>query len=469
MVQVYPFPLARALAPCPPAPLIAEAMWRFPDLKQLAAVPEPGPGRDPRRWCAAIAIAFFLLLWANLHEPQRIYFDEVHYVKAARVLLSMEKPQNAEHPLVGKELLAAGIRLFNDSPRGWRTMPAIFGALGLFAFARALWLASGRRLATIAGTLLLATNFMWFVVSRIAMLDVFMASFVMLAMWQLAGAVRVANEGAAPIHARWRLALAGVFLGMALGAKWNAVAAAALPGLGFLWLRVRAQGRNFMLATDGAPVPGISLAEGALWLGTVPLLVYFATFIPAFFYETKPVDPRHIVDYQFYMLKLQHSVIKHHPYQSVWWEWIIDKRSIWFLYENIDGAQRGVVMLGNPLAMWAGLPAVGWCLWAGVKQERRDALAAALFYLTSILMWVSNGKPIQFYYHYLLPGAFLMACLALALDALWRRTDRWRWIAPGVLGGSLLLFAVFFPILDALPLCCGKRSFEFWMWLPTWR
>lgn len=422
---------------------------------------------DPWAWCAGIAALFLAALLLRLDIPGRIYFDEVHYVKAARVLLSMAKPMNPEHPLVGKELIAAGIWLFGDRPWAWRIMPALFGTLGLYAFSRALWLASGRAFATVAGTVLLATSFTWFVVSRIAMLDIFMASFVMLACWMLAGAVR--GAGVAPKGARWRLALAGLFLGLALGAKWNAAAAAALPGLAFLWLRLKRHGRRFLLATEGAPVPGISLAEAGLWLGTLPLLVYFATFLPAFFYETKAIDPLKIVEYQGYMLKLQHSVVKHHPYQSVWWQWVLDLRSIWFLYENVDGAQRGIVMIGNPWSMWAGLPALGWALWAGWKQRRTDALAAALFYLACLGMWVANGKPIQFYYHYLLPSAFLMACLALALDALWRREDRWRWVAPGAVGIAVALFAVFWPIISAAKLCCGKQSFQWWMWLSSWR
>lgn len=423
--------------------------------------------QDPVLACAGIAVVFLVLLWLRLHLPTRIYFDEVHYVKAARELLLMARPINAEHPMVGKEFLALAIRLFGDTPQSWRIFPALFGMLGLFAFSRALWLASQRTFATLAGTILLATNFLWFVMSRIAMLDMFMASFAMLAMWMLAGAVRLPEQG------RWRLILAGLFLGLSLGSKWNVVAAAMLPGLAFLVLRVKRHGRAALLATTGAPVPGISLAEAGLWLGTLPLLVYFATFLPTFFYAAHPVNPLHLVEYQGYMLKLQHSVIKPHPYQSVWWQWIFDIRAIWFLYDHIDGAQRGVVLLGNPLSLWAGLPACLWCLWAGLRRDPRrrrwDALAAALFYLVSIGMWVANGKPVQFFYHYLLPGTYLMACLALALDALWRRTDRWRWLAPAALALSIALFAWFFPILSAAKLCCGRPSFEWWMWLPTWR
>ena len=72
----------------------------------------------------------------------------------------------------------------------------------------------------------------------------------------------------------------------------------------------------------------------------------------------------------------------------------------------------------------------------------------------------------QFYYHYLLPSCFLLAALALALDALWKRG--WRKLVLLVLAGSVVLFAVFFPILTAAPLA-ARDSFEFWTWLPSWR
>ena len=61
------------------------------------------------------------------------------------------------------------------------------------------------------------------------------------------------------------------------------------------------------------------------------------------------------------MLALQQSVKVPHTYQSVWWQWVTNLRPIWYLYETIDGAQRGVILLGNPLTMLAALPALGWC------------------------------------------------------------------------------------------------------------
>ena len=109
-------------------------------------------------------------------------------------------------------------------------------------------------------------------------------------------------------------------------------------------------------------------------------------------------------------------------------------------------------------------------LWAGAVRRRWDMLGFAALYVLSLAMWALSGKPIQFYYHYLLPGTFLMVCLALALDDLWRRrTDELRWIAPLSLLASAAMFAWFYPIISAAPLCCGRPSYIQWMWLDSWR
>ena len=417
--------------------------------------------RDPAQWCAVIAVLFLALAWWRLGIPSQIYFDEVHYVTAARKLLAGER-FNPEHPMLGKQLIAWSIAWFGDRPLYWRVPSAIAGAAGLFAFARLVWFASGRRFASIAAALLLATNFAWFIQSRIAMLDMIMACFGMIALWQFAAAVRLPRQG------RWRLALSGVSAGLALGAKWSIAPALVLPGLLFLLLRLR-HGPRLLTENSGAPVPGISLLESGLWLGLVPLAVYWLTFWPAFHWTPNPVNPWDPVGWHREMLRLQDSVTKLHPYRSRWYQWMIDWRAVWYLYQPVDGAQRGIVLIGNPFTMLAGLPALAWAGWAGATRRRWDALAFAGLYAATLGFWALNNKPIQFYYHYLLPGTFLMACLALALDDLWLRRDRWRWVPPAALLLSAGMFAWFFPIISAWPLCCGRPSFQFCMWLPSWR
>lgn len=419
--------------------------------------------RDPLGWCLLITVAFQALVLWRLAIPGRYYFDEIHYVPASLKLLDLI-PANREHPMFGKELIAAAIHLLGDRPFAWRIAPAIAGGLGLFAFSRLVWNLSRLRIATIAATALLATNFMWFVQSRIAMLDMICAGLCMAGLWGFSAALHARSPGVG----RMRLALAGLALGLSLGAKWSSAPALAVPGLVFLVLHLRENGLTWRNRGRRGPVRGISLLEAAFWLGLFPLAIYWLTYLPAMFYTQRPVDPLGFIAQHKYMIRLQDSVVKPHPYRSFWYMWMGDWRSIWYLFENVDGAWRGIVMIGNPVSMIAGLAALAWGLLAVAFRKRWDVLAFLVLYAACLGMWAVNGKPIQFYYHYLLPGAFLMAVLGLALDALWARRDRSRWIAHGVMALAVVVFALFYPIISGWPLPY-KSAYNIWMWLPSWR
>ncbi len=416
--------------------------------------------RDPLGWTVLLALGFAALCWIRLSIPSAPYFDEIHYLPAARALLEETQWLNREHPLVGKEFIGAGIALFGDNPLGWRFFSLIAGATALFSLCRAVWFTNQSRFASLTAGILIATNFLLFVHSRIAMLDIYMVCFFSVALWQLAGAMRQPETG------RLRLAIAGVALGLAMGAKWNAVPLAMLPGLGFLVMRAMAGRRRLLLSRRGIPVPGMTLLEAALWLGAVPLLTYWLTFLPTFFLATDPAQLGGFVALHQKIYALQGSVVKPHPYQSIWPQWVLNLRAIWYLYEQADGAQRGILLIGNPLTMLLGLPAMLWCGWVGLFRKRWDALAVFVFYAASLGFWIIATKPIQFYYHYFLPSCFLMAGLALALDELWRHGKRWLPLA--VVIGSLAMFAWFYPIISAAPLA-GPDSYNQWMWLKGWR
>lgn len=416
--------------------------------------------RDPLAWTVLVTLGFLALCLVRLTIPSKPFFDEVHYLPAARAILALSHPINTEHPPLSKELIALGIALFGDRPLGWRLLPALFGTLGLFAAMRALWFASLSRFATLAYGVLLATAVPLFIHSRIAMLDIFMVSFALVGLWMCAGALRE-NE-----TARWRLAAAGVALGAAMACKWNAIPLAVLPGLTFLVVRARSAGWNLLTARRGPPIGGMTLIEAALWLGVVPLAVYALSYWPALFYKQGAISVGGVLDLQWRMLTMQERFIKSHTYQSVWYEWVTNWRAIWYLYENVDGAQRGVLVIGNPLTMLIGLPAMVWCAWAGLARRRWDALAVFVLYAATLGMWIVSPKPVQFYYHYMLPSCFLMAALALALDEL-RRHGWWK-LPLVVLAASCALFAWFWPIFTAAPLD-GTQAFLEYAWLDSWR
>jgi dolichyl-phosphate-mannose--protein O-mannosyl transferase len=428
----------------------------------MQSAPEQPPKHpvDPLAWNLALCALFAVLAWVRLGIPAKPMFDEVHYLPAARALLDWAPLPNREHPPLGKELIALGIAVFGDGPIGWRIMSWMFGVLGLLAGMRAVWFASGSRFASLAFGVLLVTGFPLLVESRIAMLDVFMAALALTGLWQLAGALRE-NETASR-----RLPVAGAALGLAMAAKWNAMPVSVLPGLAFAAVRLRQAGWRGFIAYRGPPIAGITLAEALLWLGLVPLAAYAAVFWPLWLLPHDAAAPTGLIGIHREMLDLQHQTLPPHPYQSVWWQWVIDWRAIWYLYEPVDGAQRGVVLLGNPVTMLLGLPALAWCGWIGVSQRRWDALAVAVLYLASLGLWLVAGKNVQFYYHYFLPSCFLLAALALALAELWQRG--WRWPPLLVLAVATALLAFFYPILTAAALP-NDRAFERWTWIDSWR
>jgi len=421
------------------------------------------PGRhpnDPWKWNLLLALIFLGLACVRIGTPTTPFFDEIHYVPAMRAFLTLGGAVNMEHPPLAKLIMAGGMAAFGDNPLGWRVMSLLFGTLALVSAMRAMWLASMNRAVSVLTGVFAATNFLLFVHARIAMLDVFMVGFIMLALWMCAGAVRQHET------ARWRLIIAGASMGAAMACKWNAIPLAVLPGLAFLGARLWSAGPRFLTANRGWPIGGMALWEAAIWLGALPLAVYALAYAPYLLFDELQRNSTGLIDLHRQMLEMQTQVPEAHPYQSVWWQWVINQRAIWYLYEVIDGAQRGVMLIGNPLTMLAGLPALAWCLWAGLKGGRRDATAVAVLYAASIGLWVIAPKPVQFYFHYFLPGMFLSAALALGTERLWQRGER---LVPAALViGVAGLFAFWFPILTAAPLH-GDQGFLRWAWTTGWR
>ena len=130
------------------------------------------------RTVVTAAVLFILVHFAmliGLTTPEKFYFDEVHYVPAARQMLEPVMPQpmlNPMHPPLAKQFIALSIHSFGDGPLGWRYPGVLFGSLAIVAVylcGLALFAAQG---PAIAASLLAFFNQMLFVQSRIAMLDI---------------------------------------------------------------------------------------------------------------------------------------------------------------------------------------------------------------------------------------------------------------------------------------------------------
>lgn len=393
---------------------------------------------------AALAQALFLY---RLATPRKLMFDEVHYVPAARTLWTLARPANTEHPLLGKGLIGLGIALFGDGSFGWRIMSTLAGTatvLGLFAIA---WLLLRSVRTAVLTALLALSGFTLYIQARIAMLDGFMAALVVWGVAMMLWAMR--GEGRT-VGRRW---LAGaVLLGLAAGVKWLAFPYVALAALGFV------------VARGPRRWPGLSLWGAAWRLGLGSAGAYLLTFLPAFFYAERPLTPATLLPFQLEMLAEQTQVLPPHIYQSAWWSWPLDLRPIWYLYEPVDGAQRGVLMIGNPAVMWGGLVAVALCGWSWARERSAALGGIAALWLCSWGMWALIPKSLGFFYYYYLPSLWL----PLAIAGAFHRYDRGRGWDEAFLALAGGLFLWFWPIISAAPLS-GPGAFQHWMWFDSWR
>lgn len=473
-------------------------------------MPDPRPPwfRRPVSLALAFGVLAEALFLFRVEVPRKLVFDEIHYVPAARALLALTRGRNTEHPLLGKELIGFGIWLFGDNSFGWRIMSTLAGSAvvtGVFAIA---WLIWGRvRTAALAAAVALL-NFTVFVQARIAMLDGFMAAFTVGGIAALLWSMRAGSVGAA----WWRWLAGAALLGLGTACKWAALPYVGFAGAAFLWVRVRdawapqeagssqfpgvgrgpatmrtdsvalrvptlviapgprpSPGNRLGRATSGRGQrhwPGMTALRALLSLGVVAALAYLVTFTPAFFYADQPLTLRELLPFQAEMYRQQTQILPSHPYQSAWWTWPLMIRPIWYLYEPVDGAQRGVLMLGSPAVLWSGPVAVALCLWTGWRERDPKPTAAALLWIAGIAVWVVIPKSLGFFYYYYLPSILL----ALPIAGAWHRFGRGRlsgWDEAHLLLLAAL-FAWFYPILSALPLA-GPQSFQRWMWFASWR
>jgi len=421
-----------------------------------------------RPWIVALLIGLAAQALFTLHidRPSKIMFDEVHYVPAAHAILDLDGPRNVEHPMLGKELIATGIAVFGDNPFGWRIVPSLAGTatvLGVFAF---LWLFLGTMRPALIGAALALLNQTIFIQARTAMLDIFLGAFLLwglvLMLWAMQGQGRAVW---------WRWIAASAVLGLATGVKWSAIPYIALAAAAFLIIRTRdARIARKPLATvlTGKDQPhwnGLPALPALALLGAVSITFYFLTFFPAFFYAREPLSLSGLFAQQWEMYALQTQVLKPHTYQSDWWTWPLLIRPIWYFYEWDDGAQRGVLLIGNPVVMWGGLLAVLACYWAWFKEKAIRPLAVALLWTASLAIYVVIPKSLGFYYYYHLSGIFICLILAVAFHHFDRGRNRgWEeWFAAA----SLVAFVYFYPIIAASPLR-NSRGFEHWILIPSW-
>ncbi len=311
---------------------------------------------------ALVAIVIFLVahgaLLLGVGTPDKFYFDEVHYVPAARQMLEPGKREpmlNPMHPPLAKQMIALSIRVFGDNPFGWRYPGTLFGAItitAVFLGGLALFGAIG---PAIAASLIAFSNQMLFVQSRIAMLDMPALGFSLLA-------IAAFLHGFRQRRPHLGFALAGLASGFAIACKWSGLFVLAtciliVAVIGLL------QGWRTRFADGGADDwyrpdawPDFRLFHFTACFMLLPAVPYLASFV-----ALHGFSPGDILEAQRRIFADNTTTaIADHTYMSSWPSWPLLLRPVWYLFDNVSDDKVAAVVLS----------AIPWCCGRRCRRSR---------------------------------------------------------------------------------------------------
>ena len=403
-----------------------------------------------------LIVAAGVRLW-GLATPTKMYWDEQYYVFDAEVYLGGGIGQPIPgapavkiadegtwvHPPLGKWIIALlGVGPIGDRSIGWRMPSAIFGIAGvglLYALALQLW---GSVWWAGMSALLLALDGLHVVQSRIAMLDIFLTTFITAGMLLLVlDRHRMDRQGPPEPPTRWvdrvfgspfRLG-AGAALGAAVATKWSgafALAFAATLCAAWLFTGDRRAGRSRSAAV------GTIVASFVL----MPLLVYLISY-GSFFYQ-HGFAIHDFMTLQTAMLRYQQHHTHLQPQNSLPWTWPFLLHPIQY-FALVRGEQASrIVALGNPILWWGFLGLLPIALYTVLRHPRWEDVIALGGYSAMYLPWLLVSRT-QFIYYMLPAVPFMCLCVPTLLRRLPERIGRAAGIAFAA--GAAVAAAAYLP------------------------
>ena len=491
------------------------------------------------------ALAFALRVY-HVGQPAAVMFDETYYAKDAWSLLqygyegtwagdgNVVKQQFAAgdwsaltssaewavHPPVGKWLIAAGMKVFGLNPFGWRIMAVVFGSLLVAVTIRlARRIARSTLIGGLAG-LLLAVDGLGVVMSRIALLDIFQAFFIVAGVScvvadrdffrnrladhiaRLPGETLAGRAG--PFVFRPWLLLAGLMFGLGCATKWNTLYPLAVFGLVVVvwsWSarRLAGAGRRswWALLSDGGPAfvsmvvvsAGVYLASWIPWLRTSGGwdrdwgVNHPDSWVVRHFGEAlASLWQNHVDTYGFHTGEGMANAT--HDWASSPWVWPVQGRTTLFYSVSISPGDQGcqavgencmavVTSLGTPLLWWAATLAlvVGLVWWLAGMDWRFGV--GVLGMASTWVPWILAGRGAMFSFYSITMIPFMVIGLALVLGAMlgpagWGLRRQTGAIIVGTLVALIVLdFAFIYPVVTGAVV--PRSQWLMRMWWPGWR
>lgn len=399
-----------------------------------------------------LTFALSFRLWRS-DTPKGYIFDEVYYAKNAYSLITsgVELDQQGAsefvvHPPFGKWLIGIGIKLFGNNEFGWRSSSALFGSASvLLIYLITKRLFKSEFLALLAAVLM-AVDGLSLVMSRVALLDIFLMFFILLTFHFLLKE----NYG-----------LSGMAIGLGLSTKWSA--AFLIPILLLLTIKIKEVNLSQILKRVGQFI-------------FLPMAIYFTSWIGWFISDkgwarnsgSNPITS--LWNYHLEILNFHTNLVETHSYSANPWSWLVLGRPTSFYYQsgNSCGAAecaQEILALGTPILWWSAVIAVGITLGFYINTSNRSAEIVLAGFAGTYLPWFIFQDRTMFYFYSITTLPFLILALVYCFDLLLKYRDYQRVIV-------LFIITVAINFIYFLPVYLGiEIPYSQWldrMWLPSW-
>lgn len=396
--------------------------------------------------------SLIIRIW-HLNLPKGYIFDEIYYAKNANSLIEHGVELNEQggadfivHPPLGKWLIGIGIKIFGNNEFGWRIIPALVGtACVILIYLIAQRLFNSIFLSSTAA-LLMALDGLALVMSRVALLDIFLMFFILLCCYFI-----LTNN----------LWLSGVAVGLAGASKWSGFFL--IP----LIIALTINWKNLQLS---------SLLRRLVQFIFIPIGVYFITWI-GWILNSNGWGRQSggnlftsLWKYHIEILNFHRELSEKHAYNANPWSWLVLGRPTSFYYESPSdcgaaSCAQEILAIGTPVLWWAGVFAIA--VTVGLFIVSKDRIAA--FILAGIagtyLPWFLIQGRTMFYFYAISILPFLILALIYTFNWALKYKDYRKYI-----GVFIIVVAINF--IYFLPIFLGiQMPYSDWldlMWLPSW-
>ena len=391
-----------------------------------------------------------------------MYFDEIYHARTAYEQLKGYDIYETTHPPLGKILISIGIALFGMNPFGWRIIGVICGIAMLPITYLLVKKLSDNSWCAVAGTALVALDFMHLTQTRIATVDTYVVLFVLLTFLFMAYYYKATFKD----KKEWiYLALSGFFMGCAISSKWNGVyPMVALAILFFIAIFAKYNSsqkedkdKKYLLKT---------LLMCCIFFVVVPLIIYALSFIPVINASSLKDYITQVIDYQIHMYKYHSQLDAEHYFSSMWYTWPLNIKPMWYAVADMqNGLVSSISAFGNP-AIWPLTPITSiYCLYKGIKKKELSYIFVSLGYFSSYLPWVMVTR-LSFIYHYFPCAVFGILSIALTIKDIVSAKPQSKKYIIAYIAVCIILFIIFLPITTGLP--ATREYLNFLEFLPEW-